>query len=64
MLNYSMLATYFIILGPIPSNPIALLESKVIIETDTCSWVILEIWKYEGCSKNTRTDVAIPSVFD
>ena len=47
MLNDNMLATYFIILGPIPSNPSALLESKVILETDTCSWVILEIWKYE-----------------
>ena len=27
-----MLAADFIILGPIPSNPIALLESKAIIE--------------------------------
>ena len=46
MLNDNMLATDFIILGPIPSNPIALLESKAIIEADTCSGVILGIWKY------------------
>ena len=32
MLNDNMLAADFIILGPIPSNPIALLESKAIIE--------------------------------
>ena len=38
-----MLATDFINLGPIPSNPIALLESKAIIEADTCSGVILGI---------------------
>ena len=46
MLNDNMLATDFIILGPISSNPIALLESKAIIEADTCSGVILVIWKY------------------
>ena len=40
MLNDNMLATDFSILGPIPSNPIALLESKAIIEADTCSEVI------------------------
>ena len=46
MLNDNMLTTDFIILGPILSNPIALLESKAIIEADTCSGVILGIWKY------------------
>ena len=46
MLNDNMLATDFIILGQIPSNQIALLESKAIIEADTCSGVILGIWKY------------------
>ena len=46
MLNDNMLAMDFIILGPIPSNPIALLKSKAIIEADTCSGVILGIWKY------------------
>ena len=46
MLNDNMLVTDFIILGPIPSNQIALLESKAIIEADTCSGVILGIWKY------------------
>ena len=45
-LNDNMLATDFIILGPIPSSPIALLESKAIIEADTCSGGILGIWKY------------------
>ena len=35
-----MYATDFIILGPIPSIPIVLLESKAIIDADTCSGVI------------------------
>ena len=46
MLNDNRLATDFIILSPIPSNPIALLESKAIIDADTCSGVILGILKY------------------
>ena len=46
MLNDNRLSTDFIILGPIPSNPIALLESKAIIDADTCSGVILGILKY------------------
>ena len=46
MLNDNRLATYFIILGPIPSNPIALLESKAILDADTCCGVILGILKY------------------
>ena len=41
-----MLATAFIILGPILSNPVALLESKAINEADTCSKVILGLLKY------------------
>ena len=31
------IATDFIILGPIPSNPIALQESKAKTDADTCS---------------------------
>ena len=40
------LATDFIILCPISSNPIALPESNAIIKEDTCSGVIVGILKY------------------
>ena len=38
--------TNLIILGPIPSNPIALVESNVLMNVETCSGVIYGILKY------------------
>ena len=49
MLVDIILATGFIIHGPMPSNPIALLESKARSETDTCSGVIYGILKNVSC---------------
>ena len=46
MLNDNRLATNFIIVGPIPSIPIALMESKATIDADICSRTILGILKY------------------
>ena len=54
------LATDFIILGLIPSNHIALLESNAIIKVDTCSRVIIGILIiYRLALYNSRSVISV-----